>query len=115
MNKMHNEEMINRLLEVVQGETKPAIGCTEPVAVALAAATARKYLKEDFKEVNVKVSKNIFKNGKSVIMFCVLEEGIRSTTYEPGCWQLLDCTAMQSNIGVTSSRIRTLPGTRYRK
>ena len=61
MNKMHNEEMIDRLLEVVQGETKPAIGCTEPVAVALAAATARKYLKEDFKEVNVKVSKNIFK------------------------------------------------------
>ena len=65
---MHNEEMIDRLLEVVQGETKPAIGCTEPVAVALAAATARKYLKEDFKEVNVKVSKNIFKNGNILVL-----------------------------------------------
>lgn len=76
MKNMCNEEMIDRLLEVVKGETKPAIGCTEPVAVALAAATARKYLKEDFKEVNVKVSKNIFKNGKSVTIPNTHECGI---------------------------------------
>lgn len=76
MDKMCKEEMIDRLLEVVKCETKPAIGCTEPVAVALAAATARKYLKEDFKEVNVKVSKNIFKNGKSVTIPNTHECGI---------------------------------------
>lgn len=76
MNEMCNKEMIDRLLEAVKGETKPAIGCTEPVAVALAAATARKYLKEDFREVNVKVSKNIFKNGKSVTIPNTHECGI---------------------------------------
>lgn len=35
-----------------------------------------------------------FKNGKCVMMFCALEEGIRNVTYEAGCWQWLDCVAL---------------------
>ncbi|MCY6484965.1 L-serine ammonia-lyase, iron-sulfur-dependent, subunit alpha [Clostridium aestuarii] len=63
-----NKQMEKALLEIVKRETKPAIGCTEPVAVAFTAATAKKYLKGEIKKINVKVSNNIFKNGKSVII-----------------------------------------------
>lgn len=66
MNALTIDEVEKKLLQVIKNETKPAVGCTEPVAVALAAATAAKYLKEDFNKINIKVSKNIFKNGKSV-------------------------------------------------
>lgn len=61
---MYNKE----ILEMVKKEVKPAIGCTEPVAVAFAAATANKYLKEDIEKATVKVSVNIYKNGKSVFI-----------------------------------------------
>lgn len=64
---MLNKEMLTEeLLNVIKSETKPAVGCTEPVAVALAAATAKKYLNGEFIKLNLKVSKNIYKNGKSV-------------------------------------------------
>lgn len=61
---MYNKE----ILEKVKAEVKPAIGCTEPVAVAFATATAYKYLNEELEKAYVKVSSNIFKNGKSVFI-----------------------------------------------
>lgn len=54
------------LIELVKKETKPAIGCTEPVAVAYAAAVAKKHFDGEIQHINAKVSLNIFKNGKSV-------------------------------------------------
>lgn len=54
------------LIELVKKETKPAIGCTEPVAVAYAAAVAKEHFNSEIQHINVKVSLNIFKNGKSV-------------------------------------------------
>ncbi len=56
------------LLNMVKEETVPAIGCTEPVAVAFAAAYAKKYIKNDIDRMDILVSKNIYKNGKSVII-----------------------------------------------
>ncbi|MCY6370051.1 serine dehydratase subunit alpha family protein [Clostridium ganghwense] len=71
-----NKEIEKALLNLIKRETKPAIGCTEPVAVAFTAATAKKYLKGEAKKINVKVSNNIFKNGKSVIIPNTEECGI---------------------------------------
>lgn len=66
MSKLSKEEISERLLQLVKNETKPAIGCTEPVAVAFTVATGKKYIKEKVFSIDLKVSKNIYKNGKSV-------------------------------------------------
>lgn len=66
MLKLSKEEISEKLLELIKNETKPAIGCTEPVAVAFAVAVGRKYIKSKVLNIDLKVSKNIFKNGKSV-------------------------------------------------
>ncbi len=47
-------------------EVKPAFGCTEPGAVALAAATAGRAHKYTVERVDVRMSVNVFKNGRSV-------------------------------------------------
>jgi len=57
----------NVIIETLQNEVKPAMGCTEPVAVALAAAKASAQLMgEEICELDIKVSPNIFKNGLGV-------------------------------------------------
>jgi len=55
--------VITRLLKK---EVVPAIGCTEPVAVALAAAKACEVLKADVGFLSIFVSPNLFKNGTGV-------------------------------------------------
>jgi L-cysteine desulfidase len=47
-------------------EVKPAFGCTEPVAVALAAAIAGREHKHAVENIDVRMSINIFKNSRSV-------------------------------------------------
>ncbi len=47
-------------------EVKPALGCTEPVAVALAVARAREELEGKPDRVEVVLSSNVFKNGATV-------------------------------------------------
>ena len=66
MDMLKREELMEELLNIVKCETKPAVGCTEPVAVALAAATAKKHFKGEVVKIDLKVSKNILKNGKCV-------------------------------------------------
>lgn len=53
--------------ELLNKELVVALGCTEPIAIALAAATARKYVKGD-KVIDLKVfaSGNVIKNAMSV-------------------------------------------------
>ena len=55
-------------LDILKAELVPAMGCTEPIAIALTAAYARKYLGEMPKVTEVLVSGNIIKNVKSVIV-----------------------------------------------
>lgn len=64
------------LLKIVKEETVPAIGCTEPVAVAYASAVAKKYLNGKVDKIIVNVSLNIFKNGKFVIIPKTNESGL---------------------------------------
>ncbi len=73
---MSNMDNMNRLLEIVKKETIPALGCTEPVAVAYAAAVAKKYFDGEMDSLDIKVSKNIYKNGKSVIIPNTGERGL---------------------------------------
>lgn len=54
-----NRTYICRLLN---SEMVVATGCTEPAAVALAAATARQYMKEEILEIQIKASANMIKN-----------------------------------------------------
>ena len=67
------------IIDLIRSEVKPALGCTEPIAVALAVAKAVEIIKEncpgtcpdgwrrkaDFK-IEVEVSSNILKNGMGV-------------------------------------------------
>ncbi len=54
------------ILNLLKTEVVPALGCTEPIAVALAVAKARETLAEEPVKVDVLVSPNIFKNGMGV-------------------------------------------------
>ncbi|MDR0586791.1 MAG: L-serine ammonia-lyase, iron-sulfur-dependent, subunit alpha [Treponema sp.] len=56
----------SRYLELLKAELAPAMGCTEPVAVAYAAAKAREILEKIPDRALVEVSGNIIKNVKSV-------------------------------------------------
>lgn len=55
-------------LEILKRELIPAMGCTEPIAIAYCAAKARAVLGELPDSVRVEVSGNIIKNVKSVIV-----------------------------------------------
>lgn len=64
------------LLNMIRTETVPALGCTEPVAVAYAAAVAKEHMDVEIEEMHILTSKNIFKNGKSVMIPGTKEWGL---------------------------------------
>lgn len=55
-------------INVLKGELIPAMGCTEPIAIAYAGAIAREHLGCLPERVEIEVSGNIIKNVKSVIV-----------------------------------------------
>lgn len=59
-------EIEQSILSTVQQEVVPALGCTEPVSLALAAAVARQYLGTLPERIEAKVSPNLMKNGMGV-------------------------------------------------
>jgi L-cysteine desulfidase len=75
-NKMTARE--SEIIGLIRKEVKPALGCTEPIAVALAVAKAMEVIEEECSyessqwrmdggfRLNVKVSGNILKNGMGV-------------------------------------------------
>lgn len=56
----------SRFIRAVQEEVKPALGCTEPVSLALAAAVAASELRGAVERIDAWVSPNLMKNGLGV-------------------------------------------------
>lgn len=63
-----NSEIYKAYLEILNKELVPAMGCTEPIAVAYCAAKARETLGCLPDRVELEVSGNIIKNVKSVVV-----------------------------------------------
>lgn len=56
----------HELLELLHCEVVPAIGCTEPIAVALCVARAKEKLGAEPDKILVQLSKNVYKNALAV-------------------------------------------------
>lgn len=61
-------EKYQKYLNILKEELRPAMGCTEPISLAYAAAYARDVLGCIPERVEIKVSGNIIKNVKSVVI-----------------------------------------------
>ena len=64
----NRNELYQGYVQILKNELIPAMGCTEPIALAYAAATAREVLGDMPVRVRILVSGNIIKNVKSVIV-----------------------------------------------
>ena len=62
------DALYQSFLDILREELVPAMGCTEPIAIAYAAAQARAVLGKRPERVRIEVSGNIIKNVKSVIV-----------------------------------------------
>lgn len=81
-----------QILNLLHQEVVPAIGCTEPVAVALTAAKAAETLGQEVESLDVAVSANLLKNGMGVMV--------------PGTGQMgLEIAAAAGAIGGDSSLV----------
>lgn len=65
---MLSKELYRTYVQILKDELVPAMGCTEPIAIAYAGAVARKTLGTMPTRVEVSVSRNIIKNVKSVVV-----------------------------------------------
>ncbi len=63
-----DQKLYNAYVRILEQELVPAMGCTEPIAVAYAAAVAARELPVRPESVKIIVSANIIKNVKSVIV-----------------------------------------------
>ena len=63
-----DQNIYRTYVEILKEELIPAMGCTEPISIAYAAAKARQVLGFEPKSINVVASPNIIKNVKSVIV-----------------------------------------------
>ena len=59
-------DLRTNLIDILKAEVKPAVGCTEPVAVALACAKAKELLGEEVVKNKILVSPNVYKNAMCV-------------------------------------------------
>ncbi len=63
-----DQALYRAYVDILREELAPAMGCTEPIAVAYAAALARRALGAAPERVDIRVSANIIKNVKSVVV-----------------------------------------------
>ena len=63
-----NSTVYQTYLQILKEELVPAMGCTEPIAVAYCAAKARQVLGKLPDRVVVEASGNVIKNVKSVVV-----------------------------------------------
>ena len=63
-----DQNIYRQYIQILKEELIPALGCTEPIAIAYASAIARKVLGEEPIHITVSCSGNIIKNVKCVIV-----------------------------------------------
>ena len=63
-----DKQIYEAYLAILHKELIPAMGCTEPIAIAYAAAIAKAALGETPERVRIDVSGNVIKNVKSVFI-----------------------------------------------
>jgi len=76
MEEMALNKRQKELLELLRSEIKPATGCTEPIAVAYAVATAKEQVNGELKSLEIQVDPNIYKNGLMVTIPGTKEKGL---------------------------------------
>ena len=59
---------MNDYREILLKEMVPALGCTEPIAIALCAAKARELLGREPERIHIHCSGNVIKNTQSVVV-----------------------------------------------
>ncbi len=64
----YSDVKYSQYLQILREELLPAMGCTEPIAMAYAAAKARQTLGELPDRIDIVISGNIIKNVKSVVV-----------------------------------------------
>lgn len=64
----HGDTLYQQFVSILKEELRPAMGCTEPIALAYAGAKAKALLGRLPQQIDVLVSGNIIKNAKSVIV-----------------------------------------------
>ncbi len=65
---MLNSEKKKQYIQILKDELIPAMGCTEPIAIAYASAKAKQTLGSFPESAEIEVSGNIIKNAKSVVV-----------------------------------------------
>lgn len=65
---VRGDNLYQQFVAILKEELRPAMGCTEPIALAYAGARARQVLGEQPERIDVLVSGNIIKNVKSVVV-----------------------------------------------
>ena len=65
---MIDKKRYDNYVQILRNELVPAMGCTEPIAIAYAAAKTRDVLGRKPEHISVKCSGNIIKNVKSVVV-----------------------------------------------
>ena len=63
-----DRELYTKYLDILRHELVPALGCTEPIAIAFTAAKAREALGQMPERIDCYLSGNIIKNVKSVVV-----------------------------------------------
>lgn len=66
MSQQQSPALWAEFIKAVKQEVVPAIGCTEPISLALASAIAASYLEQKPERIEAKVSMNLMKNGMGV-------------------------------------------------
>ena len=69
--------IMNPWIQFLKNQVRPALGCTEPVAVALGVAWAKQYSEGELISLNIEVSDAIYKNGFKVTIPGTTETGNR--------------------------------------